>query len=159
MIRFTSALPADAPLLGQLRQQCWAATYRGIYPDDMIDLFDYAWHAERDLDRITSPTFDVQIIRDDAAPIGYMVIRHCEPPLLHSLYLLPAHQHHGIGRMAMSRMAEYCHQHNHPCFLCYCQPENAAALAFYQRMGGTVVARDEDNEEAYMNSVTLQFTV
>ena len=44
MIRFIPALSADAPLLSQLRQQCWAATYRGVYPNDMIDQFDYAWH-------------------------------------------------------------------------------------------------------------------
>ena len=159
MIYFIPALPTDAPLLGQLRQQCWAATYRGIYPDDMIDHFDYAWHAERDLARIASPAFDVCVIQDDSTPIGYMTIRYGEPPLLYSLYLLPEHQRRGIGRMAFNRMVESCRQQNHPCFLCHCQPENTAALAFYARMGGTIVSRDECNEEAYMNSVTLRFNV
>ena len=158
MITFTPAAPADAPLLGQLRQQCWAAAYRGIYPDEMIDQFDFSWHEKRDLARITSPDFDVRIIREDG-PIGYMILRHGRPPLLHSLYLLPAHQRRGIGRMAFQRMEEYCRERNHPYFLCQCQPENAPALAFYRRMGGTVVARDEGNEAAYMNSVTLRFPV
>lgn len=159
MIQFTPAHSTDALLVGQLRQQCWAATYRGIYPDDMIDQFDYAWHAERDLAHIASPDFDVHIIRDNDLPIGYMVIHHIEPPLLYSLYLLPAHQHRGIGHMAFTRMTEYCRQRNKPFFVCHCQPENAAALAFYYRMGGVIIARDEENEEAFMNSVTFRFDV
>lgn len=159
MIRFIPALSADAPLLGQLRQQCWAATYRGIYPDDMIDKFDYAWHTARDLTRITSSDFDVCIIQDNDTPVGYMVIRHSEPPLLYSLYLLPAHQHRGIGRMAFIRMTEYCRRQDKAYFLCHCQPENNNAIAFYQRMGGIIISRDENNEETFMNSVTFRFDV
>lgn len=159
MITFTPAHPGDEHTLGRLRQQCWAATYRGIYPDEMIDQFDYAWHAERDLARITSEKFAVFLIQEDDAPIGYMTIRHGNPPLLYSLYLLREHQHRGIGRMAFARMHEYCTARNAPYFLCHCQPENRNALAFYHRMGGAVIHRDEDNEEAFMNSVTLRFPV
>ena len=44
MIDFVPAQPEDAARIGRLRQRCWAATYRGVYPDEMIDQFDYAWH-------------------------------------------------------------------------------------------------------------------
>ena len=88
-----------------------------------------------------------------------MIVQHSPPPLLHSLYLLPEHQRRGVGRMAFQRMTEDCIRQNQPCFLCHCQPENTSALAFYRRMGGTIVARDETNQEAYMNSVTLRFPV
>ena len=157
MTRFVPAAPAHASILGQLRQQCWAAAYRGIYPDDMIDQFDFPWHEKQDLARISSPDFDVSIIREDDADIGYMIVRHGAPPLLHSLYLLPQYQHRGIGRMAFSRMVDICRARRQPYFLCHCQRENTAALAFYHRMGGAIIARDESNPEAYMNSVTLRF--
>lgn len=159
MIRFTPAKPGDESTLGHLRQRCWAATYRGIYPDEMINQFDYAWHAKHDLARITSPQFEVFLITEDAAPIGYMTIQHGAPPLLYSLYLLPSHQHRGIGRMAFERMRHFCTEQEQPFFLCNCQPENTNAIAFYQHMGGVIIARDEDNEEAFMNSVTLRFPV
>jgi len=159
MISFIPACPGDEHVISHLRQQCWAATYRGIYPDDMIDQFDYAWHAERDLARIISEQFDVRIIVEDGQPIGYMTVQHGQPPLLYSLYLLPAHQHRGIGRMAFARMREYCIEQKAPHFLCHCQPENAGALAFYRRMGGVIVARDAENKEAFMNSVTFRFPV
>lgn len=51
-IDFVPLKESDADLLGQLRQKAWSFTYRGIYPDEMIDQFDYAWHKERDLLRI-----------------------------------------------------------------------------------------------------------
>lgn len=159
MICFAPARPGDEITLARLRQQCWAATYRGIYPDAMIDHFDFPWHEKQDLARISSPNFDVSIIQENGTAIGYMVMRHGAPPLLYSLYLLPAYQHRGIGKLAFQRMKKYCQAQNHPCFLCHCQPENTAALAFYQHMGGTIIARDESNAEAYMNSVTLRFDI
>lgn len=159
MIDFVPAVPEDAARIGRLRQRCWDAAYRGVYPDEMIDRFDYAWHEKQDLARITSPRFEVRLIAEDGVPIGYMIIRDGAPLLLHSLYLLPEHQRRGIGRMAFDRMRERCAAQEQPYFLCHCQPENENALAFYHRMGGVIIARDERNEEAFMNSVTLRFSV
>lgn len=159
MIDFIPARPGDEHTIGRLRQQCWAATYRGIYPDDTIDHFDFPWHAERDLSRINSEKYEVFLIQADGQPVGYMIIQHGAPPLLLSLYLLPSHQCRGVGRMAFARMQDFCKAHGHPYFLCHCQPENAGALAFYRRMSGTIIHRDEGNEEAFMNSVTLRFPV
>ena len=159
MISFIPAKPGDESILGHLRQQCWTATYRGIYPDEMIDQFDYAWHTKRDLARITSPQFEVYLITEDAAPIGYMTIRRSTPPLLYSLYLLPAHQHRGIGRLALERMRNFCTEQEQPFFLCHCQPENTNAIAFYRHMGGAIIARDTANEATFMDSVTLRFLV
>lgn len=34
-VTFKKAEPTDAPLLAATRQKAWAATYRGIYPDEM----------------------------------------------------------------------------------------------------------------------------
>ena len=157
MTDFVPALPSDVPLIGQLRQQCWAAAYRGIYPDDMIDRFDFAWHARRDLARINSPEFEFFLITDDGTPVGYMTFQHSKPPLLMSLYLLPTHQRRGAGRMAFERLHQTCAAHGYRFFLCYCQPENAGAMAFYHRMGGYIIARDEGNEEACMDSVVFLF--
>lgn len=159
MISFLPARSGDETIIAQLRQQCWAAAYRGVYPDEMIDQFDHAWHAQRDLARITSQKYDVFLIQEDAAAIGYMTVQRSCPPLLCSLYLLPEHQHRGIGRMAFAHMHEYCTAQSQPYFLCHCQPENRNAIAFYRRMGGTIIARDENNEEAFMNSVTFRFPV
>ena len=159
MIDFVPAQPEDAARIGRLRQRCWAATYRGVYPDEMIDQFDYAWHEKQDLARITGEQNRVFLIMENTATLGYMIIRKGLPPLLHSLYLLPEHQRRGIGRMAFERMREYCTAQEQPYFLCHCQPENTNAITFYHRMGGTIIARDENNKETFMNSLTFRFPV
>ena len=61
--------------------------------------------------------------------------------------------------MAFIRMTEYCRRQGKAYFLCHCQPENNNAIAFYQRMGGIIISRDENNEETFMNSVTFRFDV
>lgn len=159
MLTFIPAQPGDEHTIAHLRQQCWAATYRGVYPDEMIDQFDHAWHARRDLLRINSRQYEVSLICSDGQPVGYLILQDGQPPQLHSLYLLPDYQRQGAGRMAFARMADFCKARRLPHFICQCQPENTAALAFYQRMGGVIIARDETNEEAYMNSITLRFPV
>ena len=74
MTRFIPALPGDASTIARLRQQCWAATYRGIYPDEMIDQFDFAWHERRDLARINSDQYEVFLIQSDEIPVGYLTM-------------------------------------------------------------------------------------
>ncbi len=159
MIHFALAMPGDETSISRLRQQCWAATYRGIYPDEMIDQFDFCRHERQDLARINNDKYEVFLIHSNGTPIGYLTIQDGQPPYLLSLYLLPEYQRQGAGRMAFARMADFCKAQNQPYFLCQCQPENTAALAFYQRMGGIIIARDENNEELYMNSVTLRFDI
>lgn len=39
---FVEAAKEDVPEIIALRHQIWGTTYRGIYPDDMIDNFDWA---------------------------------------------------------------------------------------------------------------------
>jgi len=159
MIRFVQARPDDVPVLGQLRQQCWSATYRGVYPDAMIDQFDYKKHAERDLAEIHSSRFDVRLILDDDQTIGYLTMQDGTPPVLRSLYLLPAWQRQGIGQQAFTLMRSFARQQGANHFVCCCQPENAGAIAFYRQMGGIVIDRDLTNEETYMNSLTFRFSI
>ena len=52
---FVEAAKEDVPEIIALRHQIWGTTYRGIYPDDMIDNFDWAWHQEKELLRINDP--------------------------------------------------------------------------------------------------------
>ena len=54
---FVEAAKEDVPEIIALRHQIWGTTYRGIYPDDMIDNFDWAWHQEKELLRINDPAY------------------------------------------------------------------------------------------------------
>ena len=54
-VTFKKAEPTDAPLLAATRQKAWAATYRGIYPDEMIDQYDLERYTAKDRERLQDP--------------------------------------------------------------------------------------------------------
>lgn len=156
---FRRAWEEDAAVIAKLRQEIWATTYRGIYPDDMIDQFDYAWHTQKDAQRIKSPIYAVYLMMQKDNPIGYITLRLSEPPHLLSLYLLQEYQQQGIGRRAFVFIREVFQTLGVSTFTCECQPDNVHAMTFYRRCGGRVVGKDLSNEESWQNSVTFQFDV
>ena len=144
---------------GVLRQKVWASTYRGIYLDEMINHFDYDWHREKDILRLRNLAYRNWFISVDREQIGYLTLRHGEPMLLQSLYLLPQAQKQGIGRQAFQFIRQYCLDNSISVFRCHCHPVNNSAVGFYEKMGGVIVDRDEDNEERWQDSVIFEFSV
>ena len=74
-IQFVLALESEVHALGVLRKQAWAVTYRGIYPDDMIDEFDFKWHEGKDLRRMQNPKFHHWFVKETEENIGCLPIR------------------------------------------------------------------------------------
>ena len=133
---FVEAGKDDALSIIGLRHKIWSTTYRGIYPDHIIDDFDWAWHEEKELSRINDPAYSVYLIQKDGQNIGYLTI----------------HQ-------ANVHVKAFCRECDAASFICYCVPENVNARAFYERMGGTLIGADLTNDEKWQNSVTYQFTL
>ena len=159
IIHFVPATENDVIPMIELRRQIWATTYRGIYPDSMIDNFDYAWHKEKELQRIKNPEYAVYFIVTDHRNVGYLSIHKTTIVRLFSLYIVKEYQHQGIGRQALDFVAEYCKNNRAASFICSCVPENWNARQFYEKIGGKIVEEDLDNEESWMNSVIFQFDV
>lgn len=159
LVRFELATEDDAKTIIELRQQIWATTYRGFYPDSMIDNFDYAWHQEKELQRISHPEYRVYRIVKDDRNIGYLSTRKTDAVMLQSLYVLEEYQHQGIGRTAFEFVKQHCRENGADSFVCHCLPENWNARKFYEKMGGKVIDEDMDNEESWMNSVIYRFMV
>ena len=153
----SSEAKEDVPEIIALRHQIWGTTYRGIYPDDMIDNFDWAWHQEKELLRINDPAYSVYLLQKDDQNIGYLTISRTDGIVLQSLYILSEYQRQGIGRAAFDFIKAYCREHGAKFFTCHCVPENLNARAFYEKMGGEVIRTDLANEEPWQNSVTYRF--
>ena len=157
-VEFVPAKAGDAESIGRLRQRIWDTTYRGIYPDTAIDGFDYEWHRERDLRRISDPSFMVYLIRCGGVDIGYLIFRETDTGVwLHSLYVLQEYQHRGIGKQAFAILKDYCMENGINRFACNCSPHNENAMRFYQRMGGVVVKTDTGHENRQEDSVIFEF--
>ena len=156
-IHFIPATENDAIAIVELRKQIWSTTYRGIYPDCMIDNFDYPWHKEKELQRIRRSDYAVYLITIDNLNIGYLTTRKTDIITLQSLYIVDEYQHQGIGKQAFDFIVKYCKENNAHTFICHCVPENRNARLFYEKMGGRIVGEDLDNEESWMNSVIYRF--
>ena len=157
-IKFVPVEENDIMTMIELRRKVWATTYRGIYPDSMIDDFDCEWHKEKELQRIKNPDYLVCFIVKDKKNIGYLTLRKSNVMILQSLYIRKEYQHQGIGTEAFDFIKGYCVENNVQSFVCHCVPENYGARVFYEKMGGKVIGQDLENEESWMNSIIYRFT-
>ena len=133
-VNFTTATDADAAAIVGLRHRIWGTTYRGIYPDQMLDDFAWDWHHEQELRRLHDPKYAVYLIQKE-------------------------YQQQGIGRCAFDLVAAYCREHGVSSFVCHCVPQNHNARKFYEHMGGVVIGEDFGNEESWQDSILYRFTL
>lgn len=158
-IEFVPAKPEDARFLSEMRRKVWLTTYRGIYPDKMLDEFDYEFHDNKNLSMINSQEFSVYFISEKDEKIGYLIIQHKNPLYIQSLYLLEKSRGKGIGRKVFEFIRTRCRESGIDKFYLGCHPENKNALGFYEKMGGIITARDEGHENNNENSVKIEFSV
>ena len=158
-IRFVQARAKDAETFTRLRKQMWETTYRGIYPDELIDDYDYARHYERDLARLSDPENHAFLICDGERPIGYYILRAGETLYLQSLYFLPCYRRRGLGREVFRRIEAFAGEHEKSFFTCNCNAHNEAALAFYRAMGGEVVAADVGHANRQEDQLNFRFPI
>jgi GNAT superfamily N-acetyltransferase len=156
-VSFVFAKPKEAHLLSEFRQKVWATTYRGIYPDKLIDEFDYEFHNIKNLFMINSEEFSVYFIFAENEIAGYLILQHKKPLYVQSLYLLPEFQRKGIGRKTFEFIRENCRKEGRKKFYLGCHPENKNALAFYEKMGGAITEKDVGHENNRENSFKIEF--
>jgi len=157
-IDFVPAKTSDAAAISALRHRIWDTTYRGIYPDAVIDDFNYDWHQQRDLKKISDPSFTVYLIRYGDEDIGYFIFQHAGSVVwLRSLYVLQEYQNRGIGNRAFSILKDYCREKRISRFVCNCSPHNENAMRFYLCMGGVVIKTDTGHENKQEDGIVFEF--
>ncbi len=159
MIEFRKACVGDALTIIKTRQKCWDATYQGIYPDEVIDRFDYEWHLKAEQNRLSSPNFHCWTVMEGGYCVGYV---SCGPVRdsrfrLHSLYLLTQYQKRGLGRRMFDLVKKFCTEAGYSEMYLDCHPENHNALAFYQHMGGIITDIDAGHENKQEDTCTIEY--
>ena len=164
MAEFRVAEQKDAQILAATRRKVWDATYRGIYPDEMIDQYDLALFTDRDRKRISDPENKVWLAMDGANCVGYLVAGPCGfgqyqdfDFCLNSLYLLPPYQNMGLGRKAFELTAAECRRRGFNRFFCSCSPHNQNAMGFYEHMGGVPGAYRLGHENRAEDQIYYEF--
>lgn len=156
---FRKADESDAPLTARLKREAWLTTYRGIYPDELLDSFDIPAREERDRVMLSSPNVTGFIIEADGTPCGYMILDAENGIYIRALYLLKEYRGFGIGARAFRLIRGICREKGLDRFTCSCNSHNAPALDFYERMGGTEISRSEGHENKREDQVMLAFRV
>ncbi len=156
---FVFIKPDEARLLSEFRRKVWLTTYRGIYPDRMLDEFDFEFHDKKNLSMINSEEFSVYFIEIGGEKAGYLILQHKDPLYVQSLYLLENFRGKGIGRKTFEFIRERCKEKMIEKFYLGCHPQNEKALGFYHKMGGKITARDEGHENNNENNVKIEFDV
>ena len=152
MVTFRLAGSEDAKKLAEIRCMSWKSAYRGIYPDEMLDCFDFAGHEKRFQKQIQDAQTAVYVIQSGGRAVGYVTLSRREgykdfDVCMDSLYLMPEAQGRGIGRAAMEFVREQCREMGYSKFYHSCNPHNHRACAFYTAMDGQVGERDDQNQD------------
>lgn len=164
MIVFQKGIPGDGALIASTRQKAWAATYRGIFPDNEIDCFNYAWHIQRDEQRLRRPDFFYYLVMDGRQCVGYFSYGKMAEGAykdfrfrLQSLYLLPDYQGQGIGKKIMEQVFDACREMGFDKLFWDCSPHNMPAIGFYEHIGGVAVGMDTGHENKQEDSCTFEY--
>ena len=137
------ALPEDAATIGFLRASVWNSTYRGIYPDELLDQYPFELYLEKDTLLLRSPLQHWYLFSDGERPVGYFSFGPYNygsyqdfTLCINHLYILEDYHGMGLGKRAFSVIKEYCHQQHIQKFFCGCNANNLPAISFYRHMGG-----------------------
>ncbi len=165
MITWKKAELADIPLVVATRHKAWLSTYRGIYPDEWLDNFDYEMHTNREEKMYQNSTVQTYVVMDGEDCQGYFTFCLSEKPIwrdyhcrLVSLYLLPQYQGMGFGKAILSFILRKCFSAGYDKLFLSCQPQNTNAMNFYRHMGGVVIAENIGNEHPEEDSTEFEFS-
>ena len=157
MITIRKADAADAHLITKTRKLVWEQTYRGIYPDQKLDAYDYQFHLNRDAALLANREQHYYLFMDQERCVGYFSYgpynygQYKDFTLcLNSLYLLDGYKGRGLGKMAFEQLRTYAHEHGISRFFCGCNVHNVKAQGFYRHMcgvPGTICTGHEDKSD------------
>jgi ribosomal protein S18 acetylase RimI-like enzyme len=142
----------DAAAIARLHVAVWRETYRELAPPSVVRALDEAERRERwtrslGAEEPTAATFVIET-EEKLAAFG-----HCGSPSHPSfgargevkfLYVGRAHARKGFGRKLLATMAEALSGRGYSGFGLGVVVGNAPAIAFYEALGGTVLARYTD---------------
>lgn len=159
------ATKEDAKNLAILKHKVWDQTYRGIYSDDIIDKFDYKKAKENFINIINNNKISLYVVETSNELVGYMDVGI---PIrtfsdyeqeIGLLYLRKDFQQKGIGRELFNLGYNEIKKNGYIRFFISCNKYNTNARKFYEKMGGQLIAEDEDNEDKRSVQVKYHYDI
>lgn len=166
MVEFKRATLTEANELAKVKFSAWSTTYRGIYPDELIDKYDYEMHTEKFVKTINNSEIDLYCVYEDGVMVGFFSFGYNIREYKHfkiylkQLYLVKQMQGKGVGRMIFDFIRQELRKKGEVDFFCNCNVYNTSSIKFYEKMGGvvtdTVINPEEDKS---YHQVYIEFEV
>jgi GNAT superfamily N-acetyltransferase len=145
-VSIRDAKPEDAQAIAEVHLASWRTTYPGIIPHAYIDGLRVEDGAARWRQWLGEASAIAFVAEDDAGIFGFVSGGAIVHPVdgydgeLGAIYLLATHQRQGAGRALVQRLAQSLRQQGFRSCAVWTLEANPACR-FYERLGGTRVAR------------------
>ncbi|GAB3701677.1 GNAT family N-acetyltransferase [Spirosoma flavus] len=149
MIAITEVSEADFPIIQDIAKRTWPSTFEAILSPTQIS---YMLDMMYSLDSLKSQIQDKHHVfllaknQPTNEPLGYVSyeLNYKEEPLtkVHKIYLLPASQGKGVGRLLLDKVAETALRNGNTRLGLNVNRFNKA-VQFYERMGFSVVGQED----------------
>lgn len=159
------AVYSDCRELSLLKREIWETTYRGIYPDEKIDNYDYLKNEEKFKNYIDNPNQLLYVVLNNDKIIGYIEFGEPSRPFkdftqeIGLFYIKKDFQRHGIGRKLFNLAFDYIKSTGADKFFISCHKYNLNAQKFYEKMGGKVVYVDDDLANNGIPQIKFEYKV
>lgn len=141
------ARPDDAAGIARVNGDAWRAAYRGIFPDAVLERRGREPDAAaRRLRWIANPAGAVFVVEDGGEVVGFSMAGDPREPIagfaaeLFAIYVLPGRQGRGMGRGLLLAAAGAMVASRRPSWFLWTLRDNPPTRAFYEALGGSVVA-------------------
>jgi len=142
-MRIRDATPADARAIASIHIDVWRTTYRGHFPDALLDGLELErWTAQRERRLREAAPDEVTLVAERGTEVvGFAMAgpaRDTDPAMgeVYAIYVRDAAQRAGAGRALLSEAARRLDAFGLRGLLIWVLRENAKGRSFYERMGG-----------------------
>lgn len=159
------AIYEDCQELSKLKREIWETTYRGIYPNEKIDNYDYMENELKFKNFINNPCQQLYVVSDKTQIVAYIEFGKPFRPFkdysqeIGLFYIKKDYQRHGIGKVLFNLVLNYIKTTNVNEFFISCHKYNINARKFYEKMGGKLVQVDEDTCNNGIPQVKYEYNV
>jgi ribosomal protein S18 acetylase RimI-like enzyme len=143
----------DAPVLAHIRVTSWRAAYAGLMPDDFLAGQSLEEHLAWWQKQLSSPDPKAAtFVMEDEAVFAFATVGPekdgsfpAYPYEVYAIHVLPDAKRRGAGRLLMAAVARHLQHHGVRSMMLWVLRDNTPARAFYEKLGGKVIAEQENN--------------
>lgn len=159
------ALIEDCMKLSHLKKEIWETTYRGIYPNEKFDNYDFEKNALLFKNIILNNKANLYVITDKNDLIGYIEFGSPLRPFgnytqeIGLFYIKKSYQNQGLGRKLFAFAYTAIKNTGAKDFFISCNKYNYPAQKFYEKMGGKIVYIDEDSLDKSLSQIKYEYKI